>query len=124
MKQNAYRSVMVIGGLAISVLLGARGSAFASVVGVDGNVKGSVADTQKHTQQVFRDLGIDQTASSTEKSGAQQTLKGQKGDTEVTVTINRTDAAMSHVEVTANQGALKWNKDYARNVLSSIVQKG
>jgi hypothetical protein len=131
MRQKSYRSVVVMAGLAISVLLGFPGvpgilqsSAMASIVGVDGDVKGSVTDTQKRTEEVFHDLGISQVGSSVENSGAKQTLKGQKGDTEVTVTINRGNSNTSHVEVTANQGALKWNKDYAQNVLTSIVQKG
>jgi hypothetical protein len=69
------------------------------------------------------DEGITPDASSTEKSGAQRQLKGKKGDLDVTIDMEQKSSATTRVEVTARKNVAEWDKDYAQQVLSRIVQK-
>jgi hypothetical protein len=107
-----------------SGLVALGGTARADIRGVDSDVKGSISDVNGHTKDVFKQLGIATTASGTGSSGVEQTLEGKKGDMDVQVEMKQTSENQTHVGVLVKQGTLKWNKDYAQNVLSKIVQAG
>jgi hypothetical protein len=62
-------------------------------------------------------------ASSTEKGGDEQELKGKKGDLDVTFHIKRETPTTSKVEVTARENLAEWDKKYAEELLNRIVAK-
>jgi hypothetical protein len=72
----------------------------------------------------MREMGIVQEAASTEKAGAKRELKGKHGDLDVTIQMEQQDSATTKVEVYARKNLAEWDKDYAREVLQSIVKKG
>jgi hypothetical protein len=92
----------------------------------EAQVNGSVAKVRGRTQAVFSKMGIHPSASSVEKSGDEQMLQGKKGDLDVEVKLEKVEQAQNQtkVQVTAKQGTLKWNNDYARKVLENIVATG
>jgi hypothetical protein len=51
-------------------------------------------------------------------------LKGKKGDLDVNIDINRETDKTTKVEVTARKNLAEWDKDYAKDVLNRIVEKG
>ena len=111
----------------ITLLLSAclfAAAAYADILGASSDVKGSVPTVKTQTQEAFRTMGIKQTGSSSQMSGSEQVLKGQKDDINVEVTLHRTSKDQTNVAVTAKQGELKWNNDFAQSLLSKIVQKG
>jgi hypothetical protein len=92
----------------------------------EAQVSGSVAKVKDRTQVVFDKMEIDSSASSVEKSGAEQTLQGKKGDLDVEVKLEKVEQAQNQtkVQVTAKQGTVKWNNDFAEKVLDNIVAAG
>lgn len=94
------------------------------VGGVESDTKGQIADVNNRTLTVFKQLGIQSTGLDTENSGAKQILKGKKDDMEIEVQLTPTPGAenQTHIVVTAKQGTIKWNKDFAQQILSKIIQ--
>jgi hypothetical protein len=92
----------------------------------EAQVNGSVAMVKDRTQMVFDKMEIDSSASSVEKSGAEQTLQGKKGDLDIEVKLEKVEQAQNQtkVQVTAKQGTVKWNNDFAEKVLDNIVAAG
>lgn len=91
--------------------------------GVESDVKGSVKTVEHHTAESFKQMGIKMTENEVKDAGTQRTYEGRKGDTDVTVKMKHTTADMTHVEVYAKSGTLKWDKDYAKEVMQAIVKK-
>ena len=117
MKKFLLSFLMVISMLSVSAVADLRGA--------DSDVKGSVSSVRDRTREIFKQQGIVQTGSSSENSGLEQTIKGRKGSLEVEVKIQSTGKNETHVDVIAKQqGALSWNKDFAQNLLSKIIQTG
>jgi hypothetical protein len=87
------------------------------------DVKGSVSTVNSHAQDVFKEMGIGVTGSQSKESGKKQELTGKAGDKTVTVELSQVSPEMTHVQVTAKEGSLQWNEDYAQQVLSKLIQK-
>ena len=83
------------------LVLGSRGVATADLISASSDIKGAVADVGQHTQEVFKQMGIQQSKKSATSPLNQETLTGQKGDMEIHVQIKQTANNQSHVEVTA-----------------------
>jgi hypothetical protein len=92
------------------------------IQGAESNVKGSIADVNRTTQTVFKNMAIVQTGSKIENSGTDQTLVGKMGSSNVEVHMKQAANGQTHVDVTAKDGTFKWNKDVAQKVLSNIIQ--
>ena len=75
-------------------------------------------------EAVMGEMGIVKEGESTENQGDKQVLKGKKGDLDVTINIERESSTTAKVEVTARKNLAEWDKDYAKEVLNRIVQKG
>ena len=91
--------------------------------GAQGDVQGSPDDVRRDAQAVFNHMGIATTGYSMKNGGAERELKGKSSTADVKVSIVATSPTTSRVEVDARQGTLSWNKDYARQVLTGIVQR-
>jgi hypothetical protein len=69
------------------------------------------------------EMGIVKQGESTDKQGDKHVLKGTKDQLDVTIDIERESPTTAKVEVTARKNLAEWDKDYAKEVVSRIVQK-
>lgn len=86
------------------------------------DLKGSVPEVNDRAKAAFQQMGIKVTGTKMEKSGKQQDLTGKAGDKTVSVTMKDIGDGMTHVDVSAREGTLQWNQDYANAVLQRIVK--
>jgi hypothetical protein len=133
--KNLIRSFAVMVALGAAAVIGqacapaaVAGAGAASAVyltsrGAKAEVKGNTDAVASDSRQVLADQAIQVTSDKVEKSGQHRELQGKKGDTDVTITIDRRDDQTSEVEVTARKSAVTWDKDYAKSILGEIVQK-
>ena len=103
---------------------GAAGGIYLTSRGAESVVEGSVADVAGRAKAVMGEMGIVQEGESTEDQGDKQVLQGKQGDLDVTIDINRESPTTAKVEVTARKNLAEWDKDYAKQVLGRIVEKG
>ena len=92
--------------------------------GAKGDVKGSSQDVMQRAQAVFHEMGIQTTETNIKDSGKERELNGKSDQAEVNVVIKATGEDSTHLEVVAREGMVKWNKDYAKRILSNIVARG
>ncbi len=98
------------------------GSIIQTAEGTESDVKGSLTDVNSRVVNVLKQEGIQTTAVNTENSGSKQTIQGKKNDMDVQIQLTQNPSNLTHVIVTAKQGTLKWNKDFAQEILTKIVQ--
>jgi hypothetical protein len=103
---------------------GAAGGIYLTSRGAESVVEGSVDQIAARAETVMRDMEIAKSGESTERSGDRRELKGEKGDVDVTIQINRESPTTSKVEVTARENLAEWDKDYAEQILRRIVEGG
>ena len=103
---------------------GAAGGIYVTSRGAESVVEGSVDQIAGRAEAVMGEMGIVKEGESTEDQGDKQVLKGTKGDLDITINIRRESPTTAKVEVTARESLAEWDKDYAKEVLSRIVQKG
>jgi hypothetical protein len=103
---------------------GAAGGIYLTTRGAESLVEGSVDQIAGRAEAVMSEMGIVKEGESTENQGDKQVLKGKKGDLDVTIDIDRESPTTAKVEVTAQKNLAEWDKDYAKEVLNRIVQKG
>ena len=103
---------------------GAAGGVYLTSRGAEAVIEGSVDDVAARAESVMGEKGIVKEDESTEDQGAKHVLKGKDGDLDVTIEINRETPTTTKVEVTARENLAEWDKDYAKQVLNQIVQKG
>jgi hypothetical protein len=103
---------------------GAAGAVYATTRGAESVVEGSVDQIAGRAEAVMSEMGIVKQGESTEDQGDKQVLKGTKDKLDVTININRETPTTAKVEVTARENLAEWDKDYAKEVLTRIVQKG
>ena len=103
---------------------GAAGGIYLTSRGAESVVEGSVADVAGRAKAVMGEMGIVQEGESTEDQGDKHVLQGKQGDLDVTIDINRESPTTAKVEVTARKNLAEWDKDYAKQVLGRIVEKG
>jgi hypothetical protein len=103
---------------------GAAGGVYLTSRGAESVIEGSPAQVAARAQAVMSEMGIVKEGESTENQGDKQVVKGKKGDLDVTVDIVRESPTTAKVEVTARKNLAEWDKDFAKEVLNRIVQKG
>lgn len=103
---------------------GAAGGVYLTTRGAESVVEGSVDQVAGRAEAVMNEMGIVKEGESTEDQGDRHVLKGKKGDLDVTIEVDRESPSTVKVEVTARENLAEWDKDYAKEVLSRIVQKG
>lgn len=116
-------SLALSGCLAVAAGAGAGAAVAWTQRGATSVVEGSVDQLFVRSQAVFRQMEIAQTGQSTENSGAERTLTGTRGDLEVTVDMKRASETTTEVEVYARESAVEWDRDFARDVLSRIIEQ-
>ncbi len=103
---------------------GAAGGVYLTTRGAEAVIEGSVDDVAGRAEAVMGEMGIVKEGESTENQGAKHVLEGKQGDLDITIDINRESATTAKVEVTARENLAEWDKDYAKEVLNRIVEKG
>ncbi len=103
---------------------GAAGGVYLTSRGAESVVEGSVDQIAGRSEAVMSEMGIVKEGESTEDQGDKHVLKGKKGDLDVTIEISRESDKTAKVEVTARENLAEWDKEFAKDVLNRIVQKG
>jgi hypothetical protein len=119
----ALALVLPMTGCLAAAAAGAGAGIYLTSRGAESLVQGSVDGIAKNAQAVMNEEGIVPDASSTENGGDKRELKGKKGDLDVTIEMERKDSKTTRVEVAARKNLAEWDKDYAQQLLSKIVQK-
>jgi len=110
-------------GCVAAAAAGAGSAIYLTSRGAEGVVQGSVSDVTARARTVMQQEAIVPDASSTEKGGDEQELKGKKGDLDVTFHMKRETPTTTKVEVTARENLAEWDKKYAEELLNRIVAK-
>jgi cell division protein FtsN len=119
----ALALVLPMTGCLAAAAAGAGAGIYLTSRGAESLVQGQPDDIAKKAQAVMNEEGIVPDASSTESGGDKRELKGKKGDLDVTIEMERKDPQTTRVEVAARKNLAEWDKEYAQQLLSKIVEK-
>jgi hypothetical protein len=120
----ALAAALLSTGCLAAAAAGAAGGVYLTTRGAESVVEGSVDQVAARAEAVMAEMAIVKEGESTEDQGDKRVLKGKKGDLDITIDINRESATTTKLEVTARENLAEWDKDYAKEVLSRIVEKG
>ena len=113
----------VTGCVAAAAAAGAGAGIYLTSRGAESLVDNSIDRVAARAQAVMGEEGIVPDASSTENGGNKRQFKGKKGDLDVTMDLERNSSSTTRVEVTARKNLAEWDKEYAQQLLSRIVEK-
>ncbi len=113
----------MMGCVAAAAAAGAGAGIYLTTRGAESLVDTSIDQVARQAQVVMSEEGIVADASSTEKGGDKREFKGKKGDLDVTIELERKSPTTTRAEVTARKNLAEWDKEYAQQLLSRIVQK-
>jgi uncharacterized protein HemX len=113
----------VTGCAAAAVAAGAGAGIYLTTRGAQSLIDSPIDQVAARARAVMSEEAITPDASSTEKSGAKRELKGKKGDLDITIQMEQKSEKTTQVEVTARKNAAEWDKDYAQQLLTRIVEK-
>jgi hypothetical protein len=111
------------GCVAAAAAAGAGAGIYLTTRGAESLVDNSIDVVAGRAQAVMSQEGIVPDASSSEQGGDKREFKGKKGDLDVTIDLERKSPTTTRVEVTARKNLAEWDKEYAQQLLSRIVQK-
>jgi hypothetical protein len=114
----------VTGCVAAAAAAGAGAGIYLTSRGAESLVESSVDQVATRAQAVMSEEGIVPDASSSESGGNKREFKGKKGDLDVTIQLERESGSTTRVEVTARKNLAEWDKEYAQQLLTRIVEKG
>jgi hypothetical protein len=114
----------VTGCVAAAAAAGAGAGVYLTSRGAESLVESSVDQVATRAQAVMSEEGIVPDASSSESGGNKREFKGKKGDLDVTIQLERESGSTTRVEVTARKNLAEWDKEYAQQLLTRIVEKG
>jgi hypothetical protein len=102
---------------------GAGGAIYMTDNGAEALVGAPVDQTFTAAQETFRDLGITESKTVTERDGEEsRKLEGTTSDRDVSVEI-RTQGSNTKVSVEVKKSPVTWDKDFAREILNRIVNE-
>jgi polyisoprenoid-binding protein YceI len=120
----ALAAALLSTGCLAAAAAGAAGGVYLTTRGAESLIEAPVDDVASRAEAVMGEMGITKEGESTEDQGDKHVLKGKQGDLDVNIDITRESPTTSKVEVTARKNLAEWDKDYAKDVLNRIVQKG
>jgi hypothetical protein len=112
------------GCVAAAAAAGAGAGIYLTSRGAESLVESSVDQVAARAQAVMSEEGIVSNASNSEVGGNNREFKGKKGDLDVTIQLERKSGSTTRVEVTARKNLAEWDKEYAQQLLSRIIEKG
>lgn len=107
---------------AVGAAAGAAGAIAYTERGASSQVNASVAESTAATDETFEDMGIAVTGRETERDREVE-IRGERGDMDVNVHIERQDAGSTRIHVVAREGTLDYDREYARSVLGKILER-
>jgi hypothetical protein len=113
----------VTGCVAAAAAAGAGAGVYLTSRGAESLVESSVDQVATRAQAVMSEEGIVPDASSSESGGNKREFKGKKGDLDVTIQLERESGSTTRVEVTARKNLAEWDKEYAQQLLTQIIEK-
>jgi Protein of unknown function (DUF3568) len=113
----------VTGCVAAAAAAGAGAGIYLTSRGAESLVESPIDQVAARARAVMSDEAIVPDASSSEQSGEKRQLKGKKGDLDVTIDMQQTSSKTTRVEVSARKNVAEWDKDYAQQLLSKIIEK-
>jgi hypothetical protein len=111
------------GCMAAAAAAGAGAGIYLTSRGAESMVTGSIEDVSARARAVLNEENIVLDESNMESGGEERELKGKKGDLDVTIDLRRESSNTTRVEVTARENLAEWDKEYAQQLLSRIVEK-
>ena len=114
----------VTGCVAAAAAAGAGAGIYLTSRGAESIVESSVDQVAARARAVMAEESIVPDEASMAKGGDKREFKGKKGDLDVTIEMERKDSKTTRVEVTARKNLAEWDKEYAQQLLSRIVEKG
>jgi hypothetical protein len=111
------------GCVAAAAAAGAGAGIYLTSRGAESMVEGSIEQVATRAQAVMVEEGITPEGSSVEDGGDTREFKGKKGDLDVTIQLERKGSGTTRVEVAARKNVAEWDKEYAQQLLSKIVEK-
>jgi hypothetical protein len=118
-------TLSLLGGCAAAVVgagAGAGGEVAYTHRGAEGVVNGNVHDINYRAKSVFKEMGIATTESQMKNSGTELSLGGKKHDENISIEMKPSDSNTTQVEVVAKNGTFSWDQEYAKEILSKIIQ--
>lgn len=115
----------VLGGCvaaAVGAAAGAAGAIAYTERGASTRVNASVAESTAAAEEAFDDMGIAVTGRETE-GDREVEIRGERGDMDVDVHVEREDAGLTQIDVSARESTLDYDREYARSVLSEILER-
>lgn len=112
------------GCMAAAAAAGAGAGIYLTTRGAESMVEGSIDDVSARTRAVLNEENIVLDESNFEEGGDKRQFKGKKGDLDVTVDLEREGTSTTRVEVSARENLAEWDKEYAQQLLSRIIEKG
>ncbi|HJR17761.1 MAG TPA: DUF3568 family protein [Gemmatimonadales bacterium] len=113
--------VSSVGCMAAAAAAGAGAGIYLTSRGAESIVEGSIEDVSSRARSVLNEEGI--ALEDSESAGEERQFKGKKGELDVTVDLKRESSTTTRVEVAARENVAEWDKEYAQQLLSRIVQK-
>ena len=111
------------GCMAAAAAAGAGAGIYLTSRGAESIVEGSIDDVSTRARSVLNEEGIALDESTRANGGDEREFKGKKGDLDVTVDLRRESSTTTRVEVSARENVAEWDKEYAQQLLSRIVEK-
>ena len=102
---------------------GAAGAIGWTQRGAESTVNGTIDQNWNRAMSTFRDMGIAQSDTKVENNGNERKLEGMHGDQMVTVVMRTKDSGTTYVEVTAKKNMVDYDRDYAKSVLTNIINR-
>lgn len=115
--------LLAAGCVAAAAGAGAAAGIYVTTRGVKSEVNQPPAELARRTDAAFGVLLIEVTETRTAGSGRTVERRGRTGEYVVGVKIEGRDSASSTIEVEARKSATSWDKDYARRVLTAILEQ-
>jgi hypothetical protein len=107
---------------ATGAAVGAGSAIYLTTRGAESVVNGSIDNVEKRARAVFASEGIPVTGADVESSGAKRTLKGSKGDLEISVSMEQQGGQTTKTEVSARKNVAEWDREYAQRLLNMIIK--
>lgn len=111
------------GCMAAAAAAGAGAGIYLTTRGAESMVEGSIDDVSGRARAVLNEDDIVLDESNMASGGDEREFKGKKGDLDVTIDLQRESPTTTRVEVTARENLAEWDKEYAQQLLSRIVEQ-
>jgi hypothetical protein len=102
---------------------GAGAGIYLTSRGAESMVDGSIDQVAARSQAVMNEEGIVPDESAVQNGGDKREFKGKKGDLDVTIELERKSSTTTRVEASARKNLAEWDKEYAQQLVSKIVEK-